>query len=194
MAVESSFKNMVVCLTVICLVCSILLGGVYHITKDGIAEADRRKVTAAIEAVVPAFDSTAVNDTVLLGTKAFTCTRVFRGGEYVGCAVSSAASGFGGALDIMVGFTPDGTIYNTSVLAHSETPGLGAKCTDTTSHFVKQFKGLCPEGRLAVTKDGGSIDAITASTITSRAYTDAVNTAAEVFASLSNANGGTENE
>ena len=84
----------------------------------------------------------------------------------------------------MVGVLPDGTIYNTSVLAHTETPGLGAKCTEENSHFREQWRGFA--GNLAVTKDGGDVDAITASTITSRAYTRAVAQAVELVKSLSN--------
>ena len=74
----------------------------------------------------------------------------------------------------MVGVTPDGVVYNTSVLSHSETPGLGAKCA-TDTKFMQQWQGFNPgEKILSVKKDGGDVDAITASTITSRAYTRAV--------------------
>lgn len=200
MAVKSSLKNMVLCLTVICLVCSALLGGVYHITKDGIEAAAANKMMAAVDSVVPEYDFCAPEDTVALDGKSYVCRRLFNNGEYVGCAVKSSASGFGGAIDLMVGFTPDGIIYNTSVLSCSETPGLGAKCTDTSSVFVHQFRGFNPaEKTLKVKKDGGDIDAITASTITSRAYTEAVGTAVKVFAALNeklgqNAMGGTDNE
>ena len=97
-------------------------------------------------------------------------------------AVKSVTGGFGGPLTLMVGVLPDGSIYNTSVLSHSETPGLGAKCTEENSHFREQWKGFA--GRLAVTKDGGDVDAITASTITSRAYTKAIAQAVALVKSL----------
>ncbi|MBO6248018.1 MAG: FMN-binding protein, partial [Bacteroidales bacterium] len=81
----------------------------------------------------------------------------------------------------MVGITPDGVVYNTSVLSHTETPGLGAKC-GTDEHFYSQFKGFNPAERiLSVKKDGGDVDAITASTITSRAYALAVKNAVDAF-------------
>ena len=84
----------------------------------------------------------------------------------------------------MVGITPDGTVYNTSFLSHAETPGLGAKCT-SDEHFYSQFKGFNPaEKILSVKKDAGDIDAITASTITSRAYTLAVKNAVEAFKTI----------
>ena len=84
----------------------------------------------------------------------------------------------------MVGITPDGKVYNTSVLSHTETPGLGAKCT-SDEHFYTQFKGFDPSQKiLTVKKDGGDVDAITASTITSRAYSLAVKNAVEAFKTI----------
>ena len=122
----------------------------------------------------------------------------FEGVEYTyyktssGYAIISVTNGFGGALSVMVGITSDGKVYNTSVISHSETPGLGAKCQNDEG-FLSQFRSLDPAStRLAVTKDGGDIDAITASTITSRAYTLAVANAVKVYGSL--INGGKDNE
>ena len=95
---------------------------------------------------------------------------------------------FGGALTLMVGVTADGTVYNTSVLSHSETPGLGAKCT-TDEKFMAQWKGFNPaEKILKVKKDNGDVDAITASTITSRAYTLAVENAVNALKSIGGLN------
>ena len=75
-------------------------------------------------------------------------------------------------------------MYNTSVLSHSETPGLGAKCT-TDTKFMDQWRGFDPSVKqLSVKKDGGDVDAITASTITSRAYTQAVANALLLFDEL----------
>ena len=84
----------------------------------------------------------------------------------------------------MVGVAEDGTVHNTTVLSHSETPGLGAKCT-SDERFISQFQGFDPAAKtLAVRKDGGDLDAITASTITSRAYALAVANAVEVYRQL----------
>ena len=80
----------------------------------------------------------------------------------------------------MVGITADRVIYNTTVISQSETPGLGAKCVEP--EFAGQFKNFDPAAKkLTVKKDGGDIDAITASTITSRAYTNAVAAAVAVY-------------
>ena len=97
--------------------------------------------------------------------------------------MKSSTIGFGGPLTLMVGVLPDGSVYNTSVLSHSETPGLGAKCA-TDAKFMDQWKGLGADKVIKVTKDGGDIDAITASTITSRAYSLAVSNAVAFVKSI----------
>jgi electron transport complex protein RnfG len=90
--------------------------------------------------------------------------------------------GFSGRFKLMVGFAPDGTIIDIAVLQHSETPGLGNKMEKSKSDFSLQFMGKNPETfKLAVKKDRGDVDAITASTITSRAYCDAVQRAYKAF-------------
>ena len=106
----------------------------------------------------------------------------------VGYAIeASSSAGFGGNITLMVGFTPDGTIVGTSVISHAETPGLGAKISDGESHFITQFEGKNPGDsnfKFAVKKDGGSFDAITASTITSRAFIDVLNNAYNAFLNI----------
>ena len=182
MAKESTFGNMVLVLAGICLVCSALLGSVYAVTKAPIEASELAKVNAAIAAVTPAFDNVPSEDMrEVEGARIYTSRM---GGETVGYAIKVSTSGFGGTLQLMVGFTPDGTIYNTSVISHSETPGLGAKIVDETCAPRAQVKGKQPAtARLTVSKDGGEIDAITASTITSRAFLKGVNAAYEVFCS-----------
>ena len=180
MAAKSTFGNMVLALGVICLVCSALLGTVYAVTKAPIEASELQKVNAAIAAVTPAFDnvpSEAVQ--TVEGGEIYTATN---GGEPVGYAVKVSVGGFGGPLQLMVGFTPDGTVYNTSVISHSETPGLGAKIVDGSAAPREQVKGKHPAvNKLTVSKDGGEIDAITASTITSRAFLKGVNAAYDIF-------------
>ena len=180
MAAKSTFGNMVLALGVICLVCSALLGTVYAVTKAPIEASELQKVNAAIAAVTPAFDNVpSEGSQVVEGGEIYTATN---GGEPVGYAVKVTTGGFGGPLTVMVGFQPDGTIYNTSVISHAETPGLGAKLVDENIAPRKQVIGKNPAtANLSVSKDGGEIDAITASTITSRAFLKAVNAAYEVF-------------
>lgn len=182
MAVKSSFKNMALCLLAICLVCSSLLGGMYALTKEPIDKASALKNSAAIKEVLPASASVIEEDrTVEYDGKEYVYNLAYdEAGEVVGCALNVSSDGFGGPLLIKVGFDMNGVIWNTKVLSQSETPGLGAKCKEPK--FADQFKGFDPsEKKLAVRKDGGDVDAITASTITSRAYTAGLALAVKVF-------------
>ena len=180
MATKSTFGNMVLVLSGICLVCSALLGTVYAVTKAPIEASELAKVNAAIAAVTPAFDNVPSEEVRSVdGGQIYTSRS---GDEVVGYAIKVSVGGFGGPLQLMVGFTPDGTVYNTSVISHSETPGLGAKIVDENCAPREQVKGKNPAtADLTVSKDGGEIDAITASTITSRAFLKGVNAAYEVF-------------
>jgi len=185
MAKESSLKNMVIVLFTVCLVSSALLGGVYAITFDPIAAANVAKINASISKVVPPFDNDPSVEvfTKEVNDKTYKVYPAKKGQEIVGYAVESYTSaGFGGRILLMVGFNADGTIYCTSVLSHSETPGLGDKMVEGKSSFSVQFKGKNPaDFKMAVKKDGGDVDAITASTISSRAFCDAVKTAYKVY-------------
>ena len=185
MAVKSSFKNMSLCLLVICLVCSALLAGVYALTADPIAKAAQAKNEAAIKEVLP---DTAVTieeeSSIVVDGQTYTYNRAFDNlGNTVGCAINVSTNGFGGPIVIKVGFGVDGVIWNTKVLSQAETPGLGAKCVEPS--FSDQFKGFNPaEKKLAVKKDNGDVDAITASTITSRAYANGLLSAVKVFGEI----------
>ena len=185
MAVKSSFKNMTLCLLAICLVCSGLLAGVYALTAEPIAAAAKAKNEAAIKEVLPP-SAVAVEEerTVDFEGASYSYNLAYDElGNTVGCAINVAPVGFGGPIVIKVGFDVNGCICNTKVLSQAETPGLGAKCVEPA--FSDQFKGWNPaEKDLAVKKDGGDVDAITASTITSRAYADGLLLATKVFQAI----------
>ena len=185
MAVKSSFKNMTICLFAICLVCSALLAGVYALTAEPIAAAAAAKNEAAIKQVLPDV-AVAIEEerTVEMDGVAYSYNLAYdEQGNTVGCAINVAPVGFGGPIAIKVGFDANGVIWNTKVLSQAETPGLGAKCTEPA--FAEQFKGFDPSAKkLAVKKDGGDVDAITASTITSRAYADGLALASRVFETI----------
>jgi len=106
-----------------------------------------------------------------------------KGDKQVGTAIETYSNkGFGGRIDIMIGLLDNGTIYNTAVLAQKETPGLGDKMQKSKSDFSVQFNGKNPaEFRLKVKKDGGDVDAITAATISSRAFCDAIRRAHDAY-------------
>ena len=180
MAVQSSFKNMTLCLFAVCIVSSALLAGVYAITKEPIDAANHAKTNNAIAQVVPEFEGDPVADTIEVAGVKYPYYTVSKAGRPVGYAITSSSVGYGGPVTLMVGITADRVIYNTTVISQSETPGLGAKCVEP--EFAGQFKNFDPAAKkLTVKKDGGDIDAITASTITSRAYANAVAAAVAVY-------------
>lgn len=187
MAAKSSLKNMALCLSLVCLFCSTILALVYAVTFNPIEQASRKALETSIGRVLPEGGTLSEAQTAEFEGQNFEYYVSSADTAVVAYAVKSTTIGFGGPLSVMVGVLPDGTVYNTSVLSHSETPGLGAKCqTDET--FLGQWKGY--NGNFKVTKDGGDVDAITASTITSRAYTLAVANAAGLVKNL----GGQNNE
>ena len=176
---------MLVALFVITAVSGGVLGLVYGFTKDAIAEVDQKKNEAAIQAVLPLEgDITYQADTLVYNYEGvetlFPCNLAFdANGNFKGAAIKTSEGGFGGKIDMMVGFLADGTIKGTSVLSHAETPGLGA---NMTGKFKDQFVDKNPAGfKLIVKKDGGDVDAITAATITSRAFSKAVDKAYQAF-------------
>ena len=178
MAVKSNLSNMILALGMSCIFCSAMLGGAYALTKEPIAAAAAEKTSRAIAQVLPHFTQVEYNEEGHY-------YKATDGDTVVGYAIESTTVGFGGNLSLLVGVTPDGIVYNTSVLSHSETPGLGAKCT-TDQKFISQWRGFDPSvKKLSVKNDGGDVDAITASTITSRAYTLAVENALKTFNALS---------
>lgn len=178
---ESNFKNMVLALFVITAVAGLALSAVYSVTKEPIAASQKAKINNAIKLVIPEFD--AIKDTVFMpetGPDSIRAHRLLKGAESSGVAVQTYTDeGFSGRFTLMVGFNPDGSISNVEVLDHKETPGLGTKMA--LPAFKDQFKGIkisdLPGGKIRVKKDGGTVDAITAATISSRAFCDAVNRA-----------------
>ena len=175
---------MVVALLVITAIAGGVLGLVYSMTKDAIALVDQKKNEAAIKAVLPLENVTYKADTLKYNYEGvdmtFPCNLAYdTNGTFQGAAVKTSEGGFGGKIDMMVGFAADGTIKGTSVLSHAETPGLGA---NMTGKFKDQFVDKNPASfKLTVTKDGGDVDAITAATITSRAFSKAVDKAYKAF-------------
>ena len=175
--INSSLKNMLLSLTLISLGASAALGFVYELTKGPIEASLLKKKIEAIKMVVPEFNNNPDEDMYLLPTGEGDSLEIYpamKDGKTAGYAVKTYSNdGFSGYISLMAGFNPDGTIYNISVLEQKETPGLGTKMTDPL--FNEQFRGKDPaQFTLKVKKDGGQVDAITAATISSRAFCDAV--------------------
>jgi Na+-translocating ferredoxin:NAD+ oxidoreductase subunit G len=174
---ESTFKNMVLSLTLIALGAAACLGFVYEYTKKPIELSNLNKKLNAIKLVVPEFNNNPDADMFKLPTGEGDSLDVYpakKDSIIVGYAVNTyTKDGFSGNITVMAGFKPDGSINNITVLEHKETPGLGTKMTEPK--FKDQFIGRNPaEFELKVKKDGGQIDAITAATISSRAFCDAL--------------------
>jgi electron transport complex protein RnfG len=174
---ESTFKNMVLSLTLISLGASASLGFVYVMTKEPIEASVLNKKLNAIRQVVPEFTNNPSEEMYRLPTGEGDSLNIYpakKDGEIIGYAVSTySKTGFGGNIRLVAGFKPDGTIINITVLEQKETPGLGTKMTEP--RFKDQFNNKNPsEFMLKVKKDGGPVDAITAATISSRAFCDAV--------------------
>lgn len=183
---------MVIVLVGVALITGCILAYVNHATEGPIAEQKEKTLADGIKTVMGGGELTvAKTDTVRQNDeKGKEMVFVIYGTEdaqknYLGAAVESTTGGFGGDLKVLVGFDPKGTILGYTILEHAETPGLGAKAD---KWFQKDGKGNIigknPSEELIVKKDGGQIDAITASTITSRAFLKAVNQAYKAYQAL----------
>ncbi len=182
---KSSFVNMVVVLGLVAAIAGTSLGFMYELTKEPIALAKAEKLKQALKLVSPDFEDVKqfmVAPADNLGDSLF-FYEVSKAGEQVGTTVKTwTDKGFSGRVWVIVGFLPDGTIYNTNVLEHKETPGLGDKADIKKSNWNQLFKGKNPANfKLIVSKDGGDVDAITAATITSRSYCDAIQRAYDAY-------------
>ena len=174
---ESTFKNMVLSLTVISFCAAACLGFVYELTKEPIALSALNKKLEAIRQVVPEFNNNPNSEMYRLPTGEGDSLDIYPAkneGEIVGYAVNTySKNGFSGNISLMAGFRTDGKIINITILGQKETPGLGTKMAEPD--FKNQFNDKNPaEFVLKVRKDGGAVDAITAATISSRAFCDAV--------------------
>ncbi len=188
---ESSLLNMVLVLTGVAVVMGGILAYVNHLTSGPISEQKEKALADGIKTVMACDGLTvAKTDTVRQnGAKGKELTYIIyqtqdAQGHDLGAAVESTTGGFGGDLKVLVGFNPEGKILGYTILETAETPGLGAKAD---KWFHKGGKGDIigkdpATFKLGVTKGGeGDVDAITASTITSRAFLLAVNNAYKAY-------------
>ena len=189
---KSSLTNMLVVLTVITSVAAGVLASVNAVTAPQIEKINEENLAAGIKAVMGSDDIQVSEPWEVDNFTAYDIND--KDGNLLGKAVVTVENGFGGPLKVLVGFDDAGAIKGYTVLEHAETPGLGAK---TGFWFQKGEKGDIigknpGEKELTVSKDGGDVDAITASTITSRAFLRAVNIAFHAYAAgAANADGQT---
>ena len=186
---KSSITNMALVLTGVAVITGGILAYVNNLTSGPIAQQKEKALADGIKAVMGGGElSVAKTDTVRQNDeKGKEMTYIIyqmqdSQKKDLGAAVESTTQGFGGDLKILVGFDPEGNILGYTLLEHAETPGLGAKADQWFQKGAKgDIIGKNPKEQLVVTKDGGQVDAITASTITSRAFLLAVNNAYKAY-------------
>ena len=179
---------MVLVLTSVAVIMGGILAYVNHLTEGPISEQKAKVLADGIKSVMGVDEITvSKTDTVKqnIGGKEFTYV-IYQTQDAqkqdLGAAVESTTGGFGGDLKVLVGFDPEGKILGYTLLEHAETPGLGAKADKWFQKGEKgDIIGKSPAEPLTVSKDGGQVDAITASTITSRAFLLAVNNAYNAY-------------
>lgn len=177
---KSTMRNMLVSLTTIAAVVGGVLAGVNQLTMNPIAESKLKAKTEALGAVLPEFDNSPLStakEVTMDGEQApVTVYTATKGSDVSGYAVESwTKDGFSGEIKVMVGFDIEGRVSGFQVIEHAETPGLGAKANDWFRDPTGHRSIIGTDHPLTVSKDGGEIDGITAATITSRAFLDAVN-------------------
>ena len=186
---ESSLLNMVLVLTGVAVVMGGILAYVNHRTEGPISEQKQRALADGIkdvmvcdDLVVTKTDTVRQNDANGKELTYVIYQTQDKQGKDLGAAVESTTGGFGGDLKVLVGFNPEGKILGYTILETAETPGLGAKADKWFQKGEKgDIIGKAPAEPLTVSKDGGQVDAITASTITSRAFLLAVNNAYKAY-------------
>ena len=188
MSMKSSVTNMVLSLGLITIVAGTLLALVYNTTKEPIDQAKLEKQTQAISEVAPEFNNQPTIEEVkfVIDGDTVNVYPAKKDGQLVGAAVKSwTKKAFSGSFSVMYGFDTDGNVTGYAVLAHEETPGLGAKMDIWFKDPVNTERsviGLNPDvNNMTVSKDGGEVDAITAATISSRAFLDALSRAHNAF-------------
>lgn len=168
-----------VILFLICAITAGLLGFVNSITEERIDAITAEKTAKAMSSVLPADEYPEVEytggDALVLNAY-----QAVSGGSPIGYVIEVAPSGFGGTIDMVVGVDLDGVVTGVDIIDMAETSGLGDNASKP--EFRDQYIG--GSGTFAVTKDGGTIDALTGATVTSRAVTDGVNAAVAAAATL----------
>lgn len=198
---KSTLPNMLLSLVITCVCAGAILAGVNMYTTGPIEASKAAALQNAIREVAPEFDN---EDIVKDSWKAsvgdgdsLTIYPAMKDGKMVGAAVeSSTKKGFSGEIKVIVGFDSEGKLLNYSVLQHAETPGLGSKMQEwfrTDKNKQSIIGRSLANGALKVTKDGGDVDAITAATISSKAFLDAINRAYSAYKGCTDATSGATN-
>ena len=192
--IKSTLPNILLSLTTTCLIAGAALSATNKFTEKAVAITMEAELHSAIRKVLPEFDNDPASESYKMAISEGDSLTVYpakKSGQSIGYAIESySKNGFSGLIRIMAGFDIDGKLHNFSVLEHNETPGLGSKMQEWFSTDKNQQSVIgrdMTKGVLKVSKDGGDIDAITASTISSRAFLEAINFAYAVSTGNSDA-------
>lgn len=157
---------------------------VHEQTREHIAAAERQVLLDRLAAVLPEGHDNAPEEAAYqrpspLGNEPLRIYPAYRGEQYLGAAVAvKTPEGYGGTIELLVGFDADGEVLGVRPLAHQETPGLGDAIEPSRSDWILGFEGRAlgdpPEEAWRVRQDGGNFDGITGATITARAVVEAV--------------------
>ncbi|HLP04972.1 MAG TPA: RnfABCDGE type electron transport complex subunit G [Paludibacter sp.] len=170
------------------------LASIYNLTLEPIAKAKIAKRQNAVREVLPAFDHVAAPVEVKDGPEISKIFKAYdKNNNFVGAAVeASSNNGFNGKIVVMVGFDKDANITNYSVLQQNETPGLGSRMVSWFKDAQKKGQSVlglnAASANLTVSKDGGDVDAITAATISSKAFLFAVRNAYQAYSTATSSN------
>ena len=183
-AKKEPYAAMIIVLALICLVVAAILGAVNNVTAPAIAANTEATVQESLTTVLPADEYTDVEfpdgRVTLSNGTTVTVVGVYQAGDQGYVVEVLAPGGYGGNIDMMTGIDTSGAVTGISIISHSETSGLGSKATEPD--WQAQFQGTTED--VSVTKDGGTINAITGSTITSRCVCVGVNAARAVVEAL----------
>lgn len=191
---KSTLSNMIIVLVLVAGLSALILGVIYNITKKPIQKAkDNREVAAIKEVVYGEFNNNPYKERHIIPTadgkgKVELFPARNSEGNITSVAIKTYSNnGFGGKIELMVGYFVDGTINKYKIIDYKETPGLGTKVSEPK--FSSQFNGINPGKHIfKVKQDGGNIDAVTAATISSRAVIDAIQRGFDAFNKLSTGN------
>lgn len=169
----SNFVNMTVTLVIVTAVAALSLGFVFEVTKAPIEKARIDKQIRAIAAVAGVGENDPLLD-AYQGAEGLDVFPVKKEGKVVSKAIKSYSDqGYSGRIELIIGIGARGEILGIQVLEHKETPGLGSKIRD--ENFKQQYVGQSAESiDFRVKKDGGDIDAISGATISTRAFSEAI--------------------
>ncbi|MBR8702761.1 RnfABCDGE type electron transport complex subunit G [Porphyromonas levii] len=170
----STLPNMLLSLTLIAAVAAALLAFVYQTTEPVISASKIATLKSGIDRVVPEHDNVPFEEELMVDDYKIYPAR--KGGELVGYAVESYTNnGFAGLVKVLVGIDKEGNIIDYTVLQQAETPGLGSKMEAWFRGEKGSVLGMNLTTPLQVTKDGGQVNAISAATISSRAFLETLN-------------------